>query len=53
MRLQPVGVQRFFPLWASGTAGNAGAELVVQNDGNVVVYSAAGAALWATGTNGK
>jgi hypothetical protein len=26
---------------------------VVQNDGNVVIYSASSAALWATGTNGK
>ena len=25
----------------------------VQNDGNVVVYSASGAALWSTGTAGK
>jgi hypothetical protein len=41
------------PVWASGTAGNDGASLAVQNDGNVVIYSASGAALWATGTNGK
>ena len=41
------------PVWASGTVGNDGASLVVHNDGNVVIYSASGAALWATGTNGK
>ncbi len=41
------------PAWASGTAGNDGADLVVQNDGNVVIHSASGAALWATGTSGK
>jgi hypothetical protein len=40
-------------LWASNTAGNAGAYLEVQNDGNVVIYSASGAALWSTGTAGK
>ena len=41
------------PVWASGTAGNAGAYLDVQNDGNVVVDSASGATLWSTGTAGK
>ena len=40
-------------LWASNTAGNSGAYLQVQNDGNVVVYSASGAVLWSTGTAGK
>jgi hypothetical protein len=25
----------------------------VQNDGNVVIYSASGSALWSTGTAGK
>ena len=40
-------------LWASNTAGTAADEAIMQNDGNVVVYSASGAALWATGTNGK
>ncbi len=28
------------------------ANLVVQNDGNVVIYSTTGAALWQTGTEG-
>jgi hypothetical protein len=35
------------PVWASGTDGQHGAYLVVQNDGNVVVYSLSGNALWA------
>ena len=39
-------------VWDSGTGGNPGAWAVMQTDGNFVVYSAAGDALWATGTNG-
>jgi hypothetical protein len=35
------------------TTGNNGAHLQVQNDGNVVIYSATGTALWSTGTAGK
>jgi hypothetical protein len=38
-------------IWATNTAGNPGAYLAVQNDGNLVVYNAAGTkALWASGT---
>jgi hypothetical protein len=37
--------------WNAGTTGNAGATLALQNDGNLVVYSAGGTPLWATGTN--
>jgi hypothetical protein len=40
-------------VWASGTPGNSGAYLQVQNDGNVVIYSASGSVLWSTGTAGK
>jgi hypothetical protein len=40
------------PLWASNTAGNNGATLSVQDDGNVVIYSTSGAALWSTGAAG-
>ena len=40
------------PLWASGTGGNAGAYLVMQGDGNAVVYRA-GRALWHTHTAGN
>jgi hypothetical protein len=32
-------------LWSFGTAGNNGAYLLVQNDGNTVIYSLGGAAL--------
>jgi hypothetical protein len=38
-------------LWSSGTGGNPGAYLHLQDDGNLVV-SLGGSALWATGTNG-
>ena len=34
------------PLWMSGTAANTNSRLVLQADGNVVVYSADGRALW-------
>lgn len=36
------------PLWHSGTAGNPGAVLVLQDDGNLVVYAPGGRALWAS-----
>jgi hypothetical protein len=38
------------PYWATGTAGHAGAMIVMQDDGNLVVYDAANKALWATNT---
>jgi hypothetical protein len=34
-------------VWSTKTHGNPGARLIVQDDGNVVVYSATGRALWA------
>ncbi|MBV8884893.1 MAG: hypothetical protein JO235_12985 [Chroococcidiopsidaceae cyanobacterium CP_BM_RX_35] len=37
-------------IWASGTAGNPGAFLQVQDDGNVVIYSSMGQPLWTTST---
>ncbi|MDL2325364.1 Ig-like domain-containing protein, partial [Ruminococcaceae bacterium OttesenSCG-928-A16] len=37
--------------WHSNTAGNPGATLRFQTDGNIVIYSAAGKAIWATNTN--
>ncbi|MFJ3789571.1 FG-GAP-like repeat-containing protein [Kitasatospora sp. NPDC090091] len=41
-------------LWASNTAGNAGAVARMQADGNLVVYSADGSrTLWSAGTEGK
>lgn len=33
-------------LWATGTWGNAGAYLVMQADGNLVIYSSTGTPLW-------
>lgn len=33
-------------IWSTNTAGNPGAYMVVQNDGNVVVYSPSGSLLW-------
>ena len=39
-------------IWTTGTPGHAGAGLVVQTDGNVVVYPRTGRALWSTGTRG-
>src|SRR5262249_9062198 len=36
---------------ASGTQGHPGARLVMQSDGNVVIYDPSGVALWATGTD--
>lgn len=40
-------------LWASGTDGKGGTKLVMQSDGNVVLYTCNGKAVWATNTNGK
>ena len=37
-------------IWASGTNGNSGATLTLQDDGNLVVYQGSNA-LWATSTN--
>jgi hypothetical protein len=39
-------------IWASGTSGNPGARVVMQGDGNLVLYSSSGSPLWATGTSG-
>lgn len=40
------------PVWHLGTWDRPGAWPVVQDDGNLVVYSAAGAPVWYTGTRG-
>ena len=40
------------PTWASNTTGRGGNRLVVQNDGNLVLYSAA-RAVWASNTVGR
>lgn len=39
------------PAWSTGTAGNPGAFLAVQRDGNAVLYAADGRVLWTTGTH--
>lgn len=39
-------------LWHTGTHGNPGAYLVLQRDGNLVVYGTGGRALWASRTQG-
>jgi hypothetical protein len=39
-------------LWSSGTAGRASSALVMQPDGNLVLYDAGGRALWHTHTHG-
>ncbi|MGW7817345.1 hypothetical protein ACWGLF_04255, partial [Streptomyces puniciscabiei] len=36
----------------SGTSGHSGAYAYMQTDGNLVVYSSTGTALWSTHTNG-
>ena len=39
-------------LWASNTAGKAGADLEMQTDGNLVVYASGHVAVWASNTAG-
>ncbi|MFP5282518.1 MAG: hypothetical protein ACLGIF_03605, partial [Actinomycetes bacterium] len=38
------------PLWSSGTSRQPGSRLVLQDDGNAVLYSAAGLPVWTTNT---
>ncbi|MHA3702857.1 hypothetical protein ACXR2U_11830 [Jatrophihabitans sp. YIM 134969] len=40
-------------IWTSRTAGHAGAALVVQSDGNVVIYPKVGGGIWSTRTTGN
>ncbi|WP_246070392.1 hypothetical protein [Paenibacillus kobensis] len=52
--LKPVVVTTTTPvaIWASNTGGTgAGNTLVMQDDGNLVIYNATGKALWSSGTN--
>ncbi|MGC4074802.1 MAG: hypothetical protein QM760_20320 [Nibricoccus sp.] len=44
---EPVNI--WTALWNSHTEGNPGATMVMQNDGNLVIYGAAGNALWHIG----
>ena len=39
-------------LWWSGTSGS-GARFELQNDGNLVIYTAANRAVWSSGTSGR
>ena len=47
-----VVVTRGTPRWATGTTG-AGNRLEMQSDGNAVVYTASGRAVWASETAGQ
>jgi hypothetical protein len=38
------------PIWTAGSAGNAGAELTLQNSGIAVLKTSGGATLWSSGT---
>ncbi len=50
--LEPISTDEDL-LWDSGTAGTANASLVMQGDGNLVIYSASSSTvLWQTGTGG-
>lgn len=40
-------------VWASGTNGRATDALVMQGDGNLVLYAPGGRPIWSTGTHGK
>ena len=44
---------RGYPVWATRTDTNPGAYLVIQDDGNLVLYAASGDAIWETGTVGQ
>jgi hypothetical protein len=40
-------------IWTTNTAGRSAASLVMQSDGNLVLYNTSGAALWSSGTYGQ
>jgi Putative peptidoglycan binding domain len=40
-------------LWSTGTAGRGGNRVVVQGDGNLVVYTASNIPVWASGSRGS
>lgn len=46
------GVDPYAPFWSVGATG-ANNRLVTQSDGNIVLYTAAGAPRWATNTSGN
>lgn len=49
--LRNVATQR--ALWASGTNGKSAIKLVLQTDGNLVLYTASGTPVWSTATVGQ
>lgn len=40
-------------LWASNTSSKGGVKLIMQSDGNLVLYTASNQPVWASNTNGK
>src|SRR5260370_25344834 len=40
-------------LWASNTVGKNAAEVILQSDGNLVIYDTSGAIIWSSGTSGN
>lgn len=40
----------YLPIWSTGTAGNPGAELTLQNDGVAVIRNAANVVVWSSTT---
>lgn len=45
--------QDFNIFWETGTQGSAASRLVMQSDGNLVLYNASGVALWSSQTQGN
>lgn len=43
--------RNFVPVWSSGTSGNSPDRLIMQPDGNLVLYNTANSAIWNTGTS--
>ncbi|HET7013871.1 MAG TPA: CHAP domain-containing protein [Streptosporangiaceae bacterium] len=40
-------------VWSSGTGGHPNADVIMQDDGNLVIYGGASGALWSSGTAGQ
>lgn len=48
----PGAVMTVQPLWASNTTGRSAEYFAVQDDGNLVIYTAKNEAVWSSGTQG-
>ncbi len=48
----PGAVTTVQPLWASNTTGRSAEYFAVQDDGNLVIYTAKNEAVWSSGTQG-